>query len=142
MVIIETMKIEGILRYTLQVGEVEAESEQLAGEYIRTFKKLRSGSVFVYERWTSNEFGTATWTLVVGKAIQHNEATKSAGIHPSYMQLCRAVGKRQVEKLRTILTDIGDDLPLVTDRFWLRVHASLPMKKAITYNRRLNADSK
>lgn len=142
MVVIELFKVEGMFRYSLLAGTVEARSTQTIGVYQREFVRIKTDSVFVYERWTSNEYGTDTWIVIVGRASTCSEAIRTPGVHPEFTQLCRAQGKRQVEKIKMLLAKIGADIELVTDSYWTKINAMMPTKQVITYDKKLNTHKK
>ncbi|MCS4309489.1 hypothetical protein M2404_003861 [Rheinheimera pacifica] len=142
MVVVESLYIPDLLRYQLTNAVVVKSASQYLDGAERSFHKVKTDSLFVYERWTSNAFGTATWTLNICKATAGIGSVKIAGVYPGCQLLCRATGKRQVEKLKALMAEIGDDFYRVKPGYWERVQAALPTRKVIIFNGELNADKK
>jgi len=68
-------------------------------DWQRRLAVFRPGSVFGYERWLANRYGTQSWSIVVGQATPVGPITRVDGIHPGLDVWSRTVGKTRVKRL-------------------------------------------
>jgi len=68
-------------------------------DWQRRLAVLRPGSVFGYERWLANRYGTQAWSITVGQATHVGPITRVDGIHPGLDVWSRTIGKTRVKRL-------------------------------------------
>ncbi len=129
-IIVEQLYVPDMVRYELQCEEIDKVSKQSGSGFEREFSRLKTGAVFFYERWSANQFGTASWTMVVAKAVK-KDSVKLPGIYPWCQLLVQAVGKAQVGKLKRYcgkaVTHYGS-IKDVPEGHWHRVQSVLPRR--------------
>ena len=72
-------------------------------DWQRRLAVFRAGLVIGYERWIANRFGTQSWSIVVGRTVDHGSLMAVDGIHPGLDVWCLATGKACVGRLFSVL---------------------------------------
>lgn len=94
----------------------------------RHFALFLPGSVFGYERWRANHYGTQDWRLIVAKAVQPGALTHCPGIRPGANIWLDARGATRVRRAFTCLDTLKNQhasLEIVPEHLWRDIHNRL-----------------
>ena len=80
------------------------------------------GSVFAYERWKGDKYGTQDWRVFICKTSNQGPVTALPGIKPGAILLASAVGKTRVKRLLSTIEELkkisATDLQTISEARW------------------------
>jgi len=95
------------------------------------------GSLFAYERWRGDKYGTQDWRIFICKASVQGRVTAIPGIEPGAILLASAVGKTRVKRLLSAMDELKKttetDLQNVSEARWRLVGNAIETGDTLTF---------